>query len=135
MTKRLGEIIIKGKRVFVRELEVAEVDALLIELDTQHTPTTLDWLFADDYMPESALEKIIGQPVKEVLAPGIAPSELEPLYKKAVEVNPFFAKALEKMRGIADLMRTLGLNVASEEELRKELEKSMTDGSAVPGSS
>lgn len=105
--RKLSEINIAGKTVIVRELTVTQVEKQFGNLAEQSEPTTLDWLFADDYMPEALLDEIIDQPVAGLLTDEVSPSELEPLYKEAQRINPFLAKALKQMRRIATLMEGL----------------------------
>ncbi|SDP69739.1 hypothetical protein [Desulforhopalus singaporensis] len=109
--RKISEITIEGVKVKVVELTVADIDAMLPELEKQEEPTALDWMFADEYMTQSLLQKIIDVPVDDFLGKGLAPSELEPLYKEAAKQNPFLVKALSQMRKIADLMAANGLEL------------------------
>jgi hypothetical protein len=113
--KKLAEVTVGGVRVVVSELDVAQVEQMLTLIRDQAEPTTLDWLFAGTYLPERVLDEIIGRPVREVLTVGeLAPSELEPLYEKALAVNPFLAKALVQMRELAELERSLARGLMEE---------------------
>ncbi|MCB2218055.1 MAG: hypothetical protein KQH59_18490 [Desulfobulbaceae bacterium] len=142
--KKLAEVTVGGVRVVVSELDVAQVERMITMIRNQAEPTTLDWLFADTFMPERVLQEIIGRPVQEVLQVGeLAPSELEPLYEKALAVNPFLAKALAKMSELAELERSLARGLMEEitggglaaAGLEKPDEKTTTAGSGSPPSS
>lgn len=113
--RKLSEIMIGTKKVIVRELTVAQVEKQFAEIAIQTEPTTLDWLFSEEYLPEVVLEEIICAPVSTVLTDDMAPSELEPLYKEALKINPFLAGALKQMRRIATLME--GLVIPTEEQV------------------
>lgn len=105
--RKISEIKVGDQKVVVRELTVAQVERQFKGLGGQQEPTTLDWLFAEDYMPEAMLGEIIGEPVTGLLTEDVAPSELEPLYREALKLNPFLAGALKQMRRIATLMEGL----------------------------
>lgn len=102
--RKLSEIKIGGKTVVVRELTVFQVEQQLAAMAGQEQPTTLDWLFAQDYMPQAVLEKITEVEMQTLLTEETTPSDLEPLYKEALKINPFLAGALSQMRRIAALM-------------------------------
>ncbi len=113
--RKLSEIMIGTKKVIVRELTVAQVEKQFAEMVAQEEPTTLDWLFGEEYRPEVVLEEIICTPVSTVFTESMAPSELEPLYKEALRINPFLAGALKQMRRIATLMEGLELPAKEQE--------------------
>lgn len=108
MSRKISEITVAGQKVIVRELTVTQVDSLISSIKEQAEPTTLDWMFAEDYLPESVMIQIIDQPLDELLAGGdIAPSELEPIYLEAMKLNPFLVKAVRQMRKIGSLLESL----------------------------
>lgn len=93
----LGECKIAGHTFVVRELTSTQIIDEMQRLDDPDKPHNLDWLFAEKYLPLTTLEKIVEEDVGEFWErEGLSPSELEPLYQKAVEVNPFLARALRK---------------------------------------
>lgn len=107
--RKLSEIKIGDKVVVVRELTVAQVERQFSEIKTQEEPTTLDWMFSSTYMPEAVLAEIIGEPVALLITEETTPTDLEPLYKEALKINPFLEKALEQMRQIATMVEEMDL--------------------------
>ena len=105
--RNIGEIFFNGHTVIIRELTVKQVAEQIEGIDSQIAPTTLDWMFADTYMPQAALEKIIDEKIENLIDDNTAPSDLEEIYKEAARYNPFLTTALSRMREIADLMRGL----------------------------
>ena len=102
--RNISEITVCGKSVVVRELTVAQVEKQLSAMSVQEEPTTMDWMFAEDYMPQSTLEEIVSMPLSALMAEETLPSDIEPLYKEALKQNPFLAKALQQSRRIANLL-------------------------------
>jgi len=107
--RKISEIKIGENKVIVRELTVAQVESCFDQQENVKETSALDWLFADEYMPENILEMIIDRPVAEVMPEDMAPSELEPLYKEALRINPFLGKALARMRKISEQMMSMDL--------------------------
>jgi len=105
--QKISEIKVCGKKVVVRELTVTQVARQFDGIEGQDVPTTLDWMFAEDYMPQNVLEEIISTKVETLVDDDTAPSDLEPLYKEALRINPFLEKALKQMRRIGTLMEGL----------------------------
>lgn len=103
----LSECKIAGKTFTVRELTYPQVLQQIKGIkDREEEPTGLDWLFGKSYMPLETLTAIVGEDVEAFMVEQqLAPSEIVPLYKEAVEVNPFLAGALAQMREIAAMMR------------------------------
>ncbi len=93
----IGECTIAGKSFVLRELTAPQIIEELHRLDDPGEPHELDWLLAEKYMPVAAINKIAGEDVGAFWAGSdLAVSEIEPLFKKAVEVNPFLAGGLRK---------------------------------------
>lgn len=113
--RKLSEIKIGDKTVTVRELTVAQVEQQFESMAKQQTPTTLDWLFAETYMPQSVLEKITGVDTASLLTEDTVPSDLKPLYEEAIKNNSFLAIALSQMRMIASLMEGPRILTGSEQ--------------------
>lgn len=111
--RKISEIKIGAKTVVVRELTVFQVEQQLAAMAGQDQPTTLDWMFAQDYMPQSVLEKITEVEMQSLLTEETVPSDLEPLYKEALKINHFLAGALNQMRKIATLMEGLTIPAGS----------------------
>lgn len=102
----LSEVTIAGHKFVVRELTYPQILDLLKEIEeATGEQSGIDRLYGSTYMPESVIAKIIDDDLgKVMLENDLAPSEVEPLFKKAVEVNHFLAKALKEWQEMSRLM-------------------------------
>ncbi len=96
-----------GRQVIVRELDVVQSLQLVRRSREQLDPSDLDLGNAFAFMPEFVLEEIIGQPLSELLTPGISHTELEALYQKALELNPFLARAMKNMAQMIEASQSM----------------------------
>jgi len=127
----IAEIKIEGHTFTVRELTYPQIIQQLQAIkEEEGEPSGLDWLFGKKYMPQATIEAILEENLDAFMQEhDLAPSQIEPLYKKAVEINPFLAGALQEMREIAELMRmSLPSMSANLSNLFAELPSSLLDG-------
>lgn len=94
----LAETTIAGRKFVVRELTYPQILDLLKGIEEEvGEQSGVDRLYSSTYMPQSVIDKIIDADLEAFMVENdLAPSEVEPLFKKAVEVNPFLARALKE---------------------------------------
>jgi len=81
----------------VYELDVATMIDLVGRARDLQDPTDLDLANAYEYLPEFIMDAILRQPLRPLITPGVSHDELEQLYQKAQELNPFLARAIKTM--------------------------------------
>lgn len=116
MSRKIEETTIAGTRVPVVELTALQVDELLKRFEEGFEPTGMDKLFlGSKHLPEFALNWITA-PVKVAdltKEHDLAPSEIAPLYDKALSVNSFLANALQLYREKAEKISNLQSAIAT----------------------
>lgn len=130
----IAEITLADHTFTVRELTYPQIVQQIKTIkEEEGEPGELDWLFGKKYMPQATIEAIIGEDLDAIMKEkDLAPSQIEPLYKKAVEINPFLAGALQEMRQIAEMIRmSLPSMSANLSNLFAELPSSLLDGATT----
>lgn len=101
--RQLKEKTIGERKVILKELTVPEADRVFAIIEKGYTPRTMDWLFGDK-LPAFVMDMIMDVSLDELLKDDLAPSELEPLYDAALEVNSFLSKSLAAMNMMGQAM-------------------------------
>lgn len=117
-----------GKKIVLHELDVAQTMDVVGQTREMEEPSNLDLGNGYEFLPEFVMDEILGQPLKELITPGISHGELEELYKAALDLNPFLARAMTNM---ASMMRASRMILDGSE---KQLSDLLSEGIVGSGS-
>lgn len=100
MARRRDEVKIDDVRIPVTELTGPQAHDVLEKLKSGYTMTSQDQLMGEKKFPAFVLDMVTA-PVKLsdlIQEHDWSPSEYEPVYDKAIEVNDFLSSALQKFQ-------------------------------------
>ena len=120
-----------GKTITLHELDVVTMIDLVGKAREIADPTDLDLGNAYEYMPEFVMDKILKQPLRGLIVEGVSHDDLEGLYRAALELNPFLARAMKSM---ADAIKASQLMLQQSNGLLSDLLNEVTTGSGNTGS-
>lgn len=128
---KTASVTFGGKKVVLHELDVTQTMDLVSRTRSLEQPSDLDLGNAYEFLPEFVMDEILGQPLAGLIEPGVTHEELDNLYRAALKLNPFLARAMKTM---AEMVRASSLLMSGSDGLLSALSSAVTTTSGAMGS-